>query len=211
MDRLTLATTQLGRMRGMTRYYHERFFADIRYTTALSVVLLLIGWWGIPEAFLLVPPVALLGANQTAFDASYLHFARHYAASLESDLNEGVRKKVLVAAELEDRYLYPLNEKKIVTAHLGWGFSWFGWMTILYTFSGALAFLAGLALGLSTLTEAGSTWTFAYLGILGVLVLASVVIGGWWFVAGTGESRLKEVLDAEFGRSMSDANRGPAS
>ncbi len=207
MDRSNLVATQLARMRGMTRYYHQRFFADIRYTTTLTVGLLLIGWWGIPEAFLLVPPVALIGANQTAFDASYLHFARHYAASLEANLNETQRKKVLVAAELEDRYLYPLNERKIVTAHLGSGFSWFGWMTILYTASGALAFLAGLALGLPVLEEVGPTWTLFYLAILGLLLLASVIIGGWWFVAGTGERRLQEVLVAEFGKPMSDSTR----
>lgn len=206
MDSSTLAAAQLGRMRGMTRYYHERFFADIRYTTVLSVVLLLVGWWGIPEAFLLVPPLALLGANQTAFDASYLHFARHYALSLETALNNGIQKKILVAAELEDRYLYPLDEKKIVTAHLGSGFSWFGWMTILYTLSGALAFLAGLALGLSTLIEAGRLWTFVYLGVLGVLLLASLVIGGWWFVGGTGERRLREVLEREFNMPIGEPN-----
>lgn len=207
MDRTNLAAAQLSRMRGMTRFYHQRFFADIRYTTALCVGLLLIGWWGVAEAFLLVPPVALIGANQTAFDASYLHFARHYASVLESDLNATQRRKVLVGAEMEDRYLYPLNEKKIVTAHLGPGFSWFGWMTILYTITGALAFLAGLALGIPVLLEAGSTWTFSYLAILGVLLLASLAIGGWWFVAGTGEKRLQEVLTAEFGKPMTNSHR----
>lgn len=209
MDRSNLAAAQLGRMRGMTRYYHQRFFSDIRYTTALCVGLLLIGWWGVPEAFLLVPPVALIGANQTAFDASYLHFARHYAATLESYLNSTQRRKVLVAAEIEDRYLYPLNEKKIVTAHLGPGFSWFGWMTLLYTASGALAFLAGLALGLPRLIEAGATWTFSYLAILSVVLLASLIIGGWWFVAGTGERRLQEVLAEEFGKPMSNSDLKP--
>lgn len=204
MDRTKLVAAQLGRMRGMTRYYHERFFADVRHTTLVSVALFVIGWWGVPEAFLLVPPVALIGANQTAFDASYLHFARHYAASLESDLNTMVGRKVLVGADLEDRYLYPLNEKKIVTAHLGSGFSWFGWMTILYSASGALAFMAGFALGVPTLTEAGSTWTVSYLVVLGVFLLGSLAVGGWWFVTGVGESRLREVLDAEFGRSVAE-------
>ena len=206
MDRTKLAIAQLGRMRGMTRYYHQRFFADVRHTTSVCVVLLVVGWWGVPEVFLLVPPVALIGANQTAFDASYLHFARQYAASLESDLNATVGAKVLVGAELEARYLYPLNEKKIVTAHLGPGFSWFGWMTILYAASGALAFMAGLALGLPTLAEAGSTWTVSYLVTLGVLLLGSLVVGGWWFVTGVGESRLVEILENEFGRSLSDSD-----
>lgn len=193
-------------MRGMTRYYHERFFSDIRNTTLLVLGLLIIGWAGIEEAFLLVPVVALLGGNQTAFDASYLHFARHYAARLEADLNSGVRKKVLVGADLEDRYLYPLNEGKLVTAHLGSGFSWFGWMTLLYTISGALALGAGVVLGWQVLVVAGTAWHSFYLAAIGVLVAASLIIGGWWFVSGAGERRLRDVLEAEFGQMMTNSN-----
>ncbi|HEX6285870.1 MAG TPA: hypothetical protein VFZ80_00155 [Acidimicrobiia bacterium] len=59
----------------MTRYYHDRFFADTRYTAFAVLTLSLIGFWGVAEAFLLIPVVALLGANQTAFDASYLFMA----------------------------------------------------------------------------------------------------------------------------------------
>lgn len=178
----------------MTRYYHERFFADVRFTTLLVVALLAIGWWQVREAFLLIPVVALLGANQTAFDASYLIFARQYAALLESDLNSTVRKSVLVAAEMEDRYLFPLDKPKIVTARFGPDFTWFGWMTLLYTALGVLAFLGGLALGWSVLLDAGTPWVVFYLGGLGLLSLVSLVVGGWWFVSGAGEKRLREVF-----------------
>lgn len=203
---MTLASDQLRRMRGMTRYYHERFFSDIRNTTLLVLALLIIGWAGIEEAFLLVPVAALLGGNQTAFDASYLHFARHYAARLEADLNTGVRRKVLVGADLEDRYLYPLNQRKLVTAHFGSGFSWFGWMTLLYTIIGALALGAGIALGWQVLVVAGSVWQYFYLAAIGVLVAASLAIGGWWFVSGVGERRLEDVLGTEFGQMMTNTN-----
>ncbi len=188
----------------MTRYYHQRFFVDVRVTSVAVFALLIIGWWGVPESFLLIPIAALIGANQTAFDASYLHFSRHYAAALESELNRGVRRKLLVGAELEDRYLFPLNERKLVAAHLGSGFSWFGWMTIFYTITGILAFLAGLALGWSTLTDAGRAWTIFYLGSLGLLVLLSLAIGGWWFVSGVGERRLREVLGDQFGQPLTN-------
>lgn len=186
-------------MRGMNRYYHERFFADVRFTTAGIVGLLLFGWWAIPEAFLLVPVIALVGANQTAFDASYLHFARHYAATLEDDLNATVRKSVLVGARLEDRYLYPLNKPKLVATAFGAHFSWFGWMTLLYTLLGILAFAAGVVLGWETLLGAGTGWAVFYLSSLGALTAASLIIGGWWFVGGAGERRLREVLGGEFG------------
>lgn len=190
----------------MTRYYHERFFSDIRNTTLLVLGLLVVGWAGIEEAFLLVPVATLLGGNQTAFDASYLLFARHYAARLETDLNAGVRNKVLVGADLEDRYLYPLNERKLVTAHLGSGFSWFGWMTLLYTLSGALAFGSGIALGWPVLVVAGTGWQAFYSAAIGVIAAASLVIGGWWFVGGAGERRLRQVLDEEFGQTVTNSN-----
>lgn len=193
-------------MRGMTRYYHARFFSDIRNTTLLVLGLFIIGWAGIDEAFLLVPIAVLLGGNQTAFDASYLHFARHYSARLEADLNAGVRRKVLVGSDLEDRYLYPLEERKLVTAHLGSGFSWFGWMTLLYTLSGALAFGAGVALGWPVLVSAGSGWQAFYLIAVGVIAVASVVMGGWWFVSGAGERRLRDVLEAEFGQTTTNSS-----
>jgi len=87
-------------MRGMTRYYHERFFADARFSTAGILALFVIGFWDVPAAFLLVPPLAVLAATQTAFDASYLIQARHYAARLEQYLNTQAGERILVAAEL---------------------------------------------------------------------------------------------------------------
>ncbi len=122
-DQIRLRADQLGRMRGMTRYYHERFFSDVRLVAVAVVALLVLGWWEVPEAFLLVPPVALFGAAMTAFDASYLLFARHYAARLEADLNEALGPDTLLAARVEDTYLFPLNDRKIVVASLGSGFT----------------------------------------------------------------------------------------
>jgi hypothetical protein len=54
----------------VTRYHHARFFSDVRSTTVTVLALFVLGFWKVPEAFLLIPPVALLGAAQTAFDAS---------------------------------------------------------------------------------------------------------------------------------------------
>ena len=104
MHELELAHSQLGRMRGMTRFYHQRFFADVRLTAAAVLTLLVVGAWTVPDAYLLVPVVALLGANQTAFDASYLFMARRYAAALETYINEAMRHNVLIGARIEERY-----------------------------------------------------------------------------------------------------------
>lgn len=183
----------------MTRYYHDRFFADTRYTAFAVLGLFLVGFWTIPEAFLLIPVVALLGANQTAFDASYLFMSRRYAAALEEEINGAMRRTVLIGAELEDRYLIPLDARKLVGVSFGKGFSWFGWMTILYTTLGILAFIAGIWLGWNAI---GGIGRLVYLAAVGGLTLASVLVGWWWFVTGEGQSRLDEVVERRFAKSL---------
>ena len=197
-ENVTTLADQLGRMRGMTRYYHERFFADTRFVTIAVLALLITGWAVTPEAFLLVPVVALVGANQTAFDASYLVFARTYAERLETAINEAQGARGLVASSLEGEYLFPLNQPKIVTVPLSGRQTWFSWMTIFYTLLGVLASVGGLALGWSTLESHGTTWVVFYGVSLALLTAGSLWFGYRWFVKGEGEARLRDVLDREF-------------
>ena len=204
-DRLRLKAAQLGRMRGMTRYYHDRFFSDVRFTAAcLRACSVCPGLWEVEEALLLVPVVALLGATMTAFDASYLLFARHYPARLEADLNVAVGEGALLAAQVEDIYLFPLNKRKVVVAALDRGFTWFGFMTLFITAMGVVAFLVGLALGLPVLGNHGSGWVVAYLAGLGILTVAALAVGLCWFVGGEGERRLRSVLETRQGSPAID-------
>ncbi len=199
MHELELAHDQLGRMRGMTRYYHHRFFSDTRATAVGVLALFLVGFWGVPQAFLLIPIVTLLGANQTAFDASYLFMARRYAAALESEINDAMRKRVLVGSDLEERYLLSLADNRLVGVALGGSFSWFGWMTVLYTTLGVFAFVAGLWLGWD---ELGGIALPLYLLAVGGLTITSLFVGRWWFVRGEGQSRLDEVIETRFAKPV---------
>lgn len=183
-------------MRGMTRFYHERFFADVRGTTVVLSALFVVGWGWVPEAFTLVPVVALLGAVATAFDASYLVFARHYAARLERRLDPD--GSVLVAASLEDTYLFPLDRRKVVVAAFGSGFSWFGFVTLFVTALGAAGFVAGLVLAIPVLSTHSDAWLEVYVAVLGGATVAALAAGVWWFVAGVGERRLATILDRAF-------------
>ncbi len=176
----------------MVALYHRQFFSDIRFSIAAELALFALGFWVDARLFLAIPVVALIGANQTAFDASYLIFARHYAAALERVLNRETADGVLVAAELEDTYLFRLNDRKIVTLGFGAGFTWFGWMTAFYSLIGVVSYVYGLALGLGAIDGAGEA---IYLAVLFALTGAALVIGAWWFVGGVGERRLREVLD----------------
>lgn len=182
----------------MTRYYHEQFFSDIRLQVIATIALFVVAFWEVEGAFLLIPVVALYGAVQTAFDASYLIFARQYAARLEGFINERLDAPVLVAAELERRYLFPLDDRKIVTAAFGQSFSYFGFVTLFFTALGIVSYLFGLVLGLPFLDRAGDGWTVAYLVALFATTIASLVVGWWWFVGGEGERRLRSILDASF-------------
>lgn len=198
-DRTRLAAMQLSRMRGMTALYHKRFFFDTNFTTVAVVALFVLGWWEIPEAFLLIPVVALIGAVATAFDSSYLTFARWYAAYLERYLNRHLGERLHVGAELEATYLYELGTPKIVTIPLRGEFTWFSFVTIFYTLIGAFAYVFGFILGWEVLTEdAAPAVAAAYLvGVIG-LTAAALAFGVWWFVAGVGERRLATVLDERF-------------
>ncbi len=199
-DATRLAAAQLGRMRGMTNSYHRRFFGDIRFGLAAILVLFGVAFWEVEALFLAVPVVALWVAVQTAFDASYLIFARQYAARLETYLNGRVGETVLVGAHLEADYLFPHDRRKIVTAAFGKSFSWFGFVTLFFTALGGAAGIFGLLLGWPFLTDSGDGWAVGYLATLGSLTAVALGVGGWWFVGGEGERRLSAVLDEAFPR-----------
>jgi hypothetical protein len=196
MDPATeLAERQLARMRGMNALYHRRFFSDIRFHLVLTLALLAAGVVVHPAFYLAVAPVVLAGACQTAFDASYLLFSRHYAAHLERFLNGRVGVEVLVAHRMEDAYLFPLDQRKVVTLAFGPGFTWFGFMTVFYTVLGIAFYVLGVGLSLGVLNRMESPLVgAAYLAFLVVLTGAALGVGWWWFAAGEGERRLAKAL-----------------
>ena len=194
---LSIAAAQLERMRGMNAAYHRRFFADVRFTVLVIGGLFAAGALGDRRAsllFLLIPAAALIGACQTAFDAYYLIFSRHYAASLERFINTRLGEEVLVAHRMEEAYMFPLGGAKMVTLAPGKGFTWFGFMTAFYTVIGAASYAVGLWLGIDALGP--GPLRVLYLVFLGALTLSALATGGWWFVAGAGERRLARVLGA---------------
>jgi len=194
MATTTVAQQQLRRMRGMTALYHRRFFADVWLTLFAWLGVLIAGDFGADRAFIALPFIALFGAVITAFDASYLIFARHYAAALERYLNDRLGERVLVAGELEDAYLFTLRSPKVVT--IGRNFTWFGFITLFFTVLGSAGFVLGVHLGLQVIEGQPATWLF--LGVLGALTALSLAVGLWWFLAGTGERRLTGILDEAF-------------
>lgn len=191
-DVLRLLEHQLARMRAMNSRYHQQFFRDVQFTTFLVFAILLLALTIEVRALVLLPFVALTGAVQTAFDASYLIFARHYATALEKRINLLVGEDALIAHRLEETYLFPLEQRKIVTLATGDGFTWFGFMTAYYTVLGLVAYAVGLIGGLTVLDESQVP---IYLFVLVGLTVFALGIGVWWFVGGTSEDRLTSVLE----------------
>lgn len=193
-----LAAAQLGRMRGMNAKYHSRFFADIRYSVTAGLALFVAAAALDGRLLALIPLVALIGAAQTAFDASYLIFSRQYATRLERWLNQERGTEVLVANRLEDAYLFPLDKPKVVTLAWGAGFTWFGFMTAFYTMIGASVYTVGLIGGAQQIAASNRLMALIYLVTMGATTLATLGVGWWWFVGGVGERRLRQILDEAF-------------
>lgn len=191
---LEVAREQLARMRGMNALYHKRFFADVRFVMVMIVGLLAAGYWEIPQLLLVVPFVALWGAVQTAFDASYLIFARHYAASLEAWINRRLGSSVLVGAELEASYLFPLAGRKMVTVPFSGPLTWFNLVTIFTTIGGVIAAVVGVWSGWDTLSGLSMAARLGYWTALIGLTALALGVGWWWFAGGVGERRLAVVL-----------------
>ncbi len=194
----TLIAQQLNRMRGMNVRYHDRFFSDIRFSTLVTLALLVAGFAVDDRLFLAIPVIALMGAAQTAFDASYLIFSRQYATRLEQDLNRMAGREILIAHRLEDAYLFPIDERKVVTMPLS-RMTWFGFMTGFYTLIGVGTYVIGVILSLRVIEDRGAiAYGGLYLVALAALTVLTLVVGVWWFLGGEGERRLRTVLDDAF-------------
>ncbi len=181
---------QLARMRAMNAMYHRRFFLDVWSTGVVWLALLVAGDLGAERAWAALPVVALLGAVLTAFDASYLVFARHYSAALERRINREIGEEVLVASQMEDAYLFRLGSRKVVT--MGTPLTWFGFVTGFLTVLGITGYVTGAVLAREVVTGAAGAayWTF-----LAATTTSTLAVGGWWFVGGAGERRLMPILD----------------
>jgi hypothetical protein len=101
---------QLERMRAMQYAYHNKFF----FWITLNFVLLVWLYAGTGGRGLLVIPFLVVTAGvQAAFYLHFCDFARLHAAALEKKINELLQRRVLMGAELEGMYFYPLPEPKV--------------------------------------------------------------------------------------------------
>ena len=188
MDKITIYKDQLNRMRSMNRYYHDQFLLDVRVLFILNTIFIFLSFEN-DNAFYLLPLISLFGSVLLSFHAYFLIFSRQYTEFIETKINKEFDQEILIAHKLENEYFFPINDKKIVVAILGKGFTWFSFVTLFITTYGIGTFL------FSSYQIYIKNLGLAYFYVIIGLLLVTTFIGVWWFVSGTGEQRLKKVFE----------------
>jgi len=188
MDEITILNNQLSRMRSMNKYYHDQFLFDVRILFFFTIIFHYLALTN-NTAYMLIPFVSLFGSVLLSFHAHYLIFSRNYSEFIEIKLNNILGNDVLIAHKLENSYLFPIKDRKIVVAKLGSDFSWFGYVTLFITFIGISSYVYSIVRLLNTDINSN------YYIFIGLITLITLIIGIWWFLLGNGENRLEKVFD----------------
>jgi len=109
-EKIALWMEQLRRMREMQYAYHKKFFHGLYLFFVLVIGCLL---WDSPVSLALVPLLVITAGTQSCFYLHFVDFARIHARFIESRLNRTLGKDMLVGAEIEDLYFYPVDAPKI--------------------------------------------------------------------------------------------------
>ena len=188
MDEITILNNQLSRMRSMNKYYHDQFLFDVRILFFFTIIFHYLALTN-NTAYMLIPFVSLFGSVLLSFHAHYLIFSRNYSEFIEIKLNNILGNDVLIAHKLENSYLFPIKDRKIVVAKLGSDFSWFGYVTLFITFIGISSYVYSIV---SLLNSEISLYYYLFIALI---TLITLIIGIWWFLLGNGEKRLEKVFN----------------
>ncbi len=187
MDELNILNSQLTRMRQMNNFYHKQFLLDLRLLFFFTVIFFYLSRTNI-NALLIIPFVSLFGAVLLSFHAHYLIFSRNYSQYLEEKINKINGNDVLIGHKLENSYLFPIQDRKIVVAKLGTDFTWFSFVTLFITFLGISAYIFALRELIII------KYDVFYIYFLLLITLVTLFIGIWWFLLGNGEKKLEKVF-----------------
>ena len=187
MDELNILNSQLTRMRQMNNFYHKQFLLDVRLLFFFTIIFFYLSDTN-SHALLIIPFISLFGSVLLSFHAHYLIFTRNYSQFLEEKINKITEKDILIGHKLENSYLFPIQDKKIVVAKLGRDFTWFGFVTLFITFLGIFAYIFALRELIIMKYEV------IYLVFLVLITLVTLFFGIWWFLLGNGEKKLEKVF-----------------
>ena len=172
----------------MNKYYHDQFLFDVRILFFFTIIFHYLALTN-NTAYMLIPFISLFGSVLLAFHAHYLIFSRNYSEFIEIKINNILGSDVLIAHKLENSYLFPIKDRKIVVAKLGYDFSWFGYVTLFITFIGISSYIYSIV---SLLNTEISQYYYLFIALF---TLITLIIGIWWFLLGNGEKRLEKVFN----------------
>ena len=172
----------------MNKFYHMQFLTDVRYFFVIGLISLIISFNN-ENILYLLPLISLFGSVILAFHAYYLIFSRNYSEYIEKKINTLLNNEVYITHKLENKYFFPIQDKKIVVAKLGKDFSWFSFVTLFITFYGMIMYIYGMY---NIFTTLNSIYYFLFLILI---TLVTFITGYWWFIKNEGESRLRRVYD----------------
>ena len=172
----------------MNKFYHMQFLTDVRYFFVIGLISLIVSF-NYENTLYLLPLISLFGSVILAFHAYYLIFSRNYSEYIEKKINMLLNDEVYITHKLENKYFFPIQDKKIVVARLGEDFSWFSFVTLFITFYGMIMYIYGMYNIFITLN---SIYYFLFLILI---TLVTFITGYWWFINNEGESRLRRVYD----------------
>ena len=193
----TVLHAQLRRMRAMDFKYHALFFRQINLWIAVNVVLLVASLLEpLRAAVLLIPYLVMYAAMQGAFHFHYIVFARRYARALERKLNQLNGDNALIAHELEEAYLFPLDAPRFVGISLGNPLSFFSVITLHYGIAGTLLWAAALYRAWQLLPQfaTGFAPLNFYVPVTLLWTMANVPYLAWYFVGQRDEQKLERRL-----------------
>lgn len=192
MNTTTFLAAQLRRMRAMNYKYHALFFRYINLFIILNALVLVASLLEpLRAAALLVPHLVLYAAMQGAFHFHYIVFARRFARALERKL-----QRDLIAHELEESYLFPLDAPRFVGFSFGAPASFFSVITLHYGIAGTLLWALALVRAwqlLPELTLAFPPLAF-YLPITIIWTLLNIAYLAWYFIAQRDERAVERRL-----------------
>ena len=187
MDEINILNNQLTRMRQMNNFYHKQFLLDVRLLFFFTIIFFYLSSTNI-NALLIIPFISLFGSVLLSFHAHYLIFTRNYSEFLEEKINKINGSDVLIAHKLENSYLFPIKDRKLVVVKLGSDFTWFGFVTLFITFLGISAYIFALRELIII------KYDVFYIFFILLITLVTLFIGIWWFLLGNGEKKLEKVF-----------------
>ncbi len=188
MKEIDILHSQLKRIRSMNNFYHKQFLTDTRLMFVTLYFSLGMAFF-FENIFYLIPIGSIFFLVLLSYHANYLIFSRTLSEHYEKEINTLTGKDLLMVNKVENIYLFPNADKKIVVAGIGKNFTWTSFTTLFITiiciFPSYIAYVEYL----------DPIYLSAYWIIIGSIYIPTLLFGIWWFLTGAGESKIYKALE----------------